>query len=381
MNRKKNSKLRKLIFYIFFSCIILLATVFGLFWLSLLILLYVLIYLVFFELFLFRLLRRQRFLIFGLKAFFFLLILFSLKVFVIEPYRVPSGSMENTFRGGDIIFVNKLIYGPRFMRRGKSTFVDGESNVYYIDKSKSKPLKFSGIDGVRRGDVFVYQMSKDFFMVKRCMGLPGDTINMLKGNVQINNQVYSPSKNIKQFYLITTRNNKERYHFLSRIGIQNDIKRVNDHVFSGFFTVEEIEKIKEVPVLDSIQIVTGESKTELLPAFPIDEWTVDNFGPVVVPRRNSTIRLNSANYLLYNRLLAEHEQVTVLEKKGKYYHLGQGIKNYTFKNNYYFMLGDNRSNSIDSRYSGFIPESFIIGKVNWSLSYGDENIFSVNAVK
>ncbi len=227
------------------------------------------------------------------------------RVFFIEIYSIPSGSMEDTLLPGDKVLVNKLVYGPKlpaspyeipwvnlvwFLRADASANPD---SVYW------EYQRLRGFSNIARGDVMVFSHpiwgGRNNFFIKRCMGLPGDT----------------DSSNIK-----TSPPDSTRWVYPK----------------SGAFA-----------------------------------WTIDNYGPLVIPYQGMAIQLDHGNYLLYGRTVNRLEQVKLEEKNGHYYLNGAAANHYIFQHNYYFMLGDNRNNSNDSRYWGFVPEENIVGKAGLIL--------------
>jgi signal peptidase I len=243
-----------------------------------------------------------------------ILVALFLKVFVVEAYRIPSGSMENTLLVGDFLIVNKLAYGFRTPSRLPLT------------NMAMQTLKIPLWSHVRRGDVVVFEYpgsldevkpSRAVNYVKRCIGLPGDTVRIIHGKVFVDG---------------------------STIDLPALAKPVGEYEFS-----------------------TGSRRTTPFP--PGSSYTQFDFGPLVVPKRNDIIDLDGASILRW-KLLIEREGHAVLVDEGREVFIdGRKADHYTVERNYYFMLGDNRDNSLDSRYWGFVPENNIVGEallVYWS---------------
>jgi signal peptidase I len=245
----------------------------------------------------------------------------------VEIFTIPSGSMENTLLPGDKIIVNKLVYGPCMpdspydipwvnliwlLKMNASTNIDSSYWGYH---------RLNGFSQIKKGDVMVFvnpivKMKTNIF-VKRCVALPGDTLIIKNGQVKINGQLQSNPDMSKYAYPIKADNiGQERWVY------------PKDSMF---------------------------------------QWTIDNYGPLVIPKKGMTIPLNRYYYLLYERTIRKIEQQEIKQKNSQYYIKDSLITHYTFRHDYYFMMGDNRNNTVDSREWGFIPEDNIVGKAGLVL--------------
>jgi len=232
-----------------------------------------------------------------------LLIAIILRVFFLEIYRIPSSSMERTLLQGDIILVSKMSYGARLLKP-----------VTYFNKRKIEYTRIKGWNRIRKGDVFVfnwprYNTFSDSLaniyggaVVKRCFGMPGDSVLIKYEELRIN----------------------------------NDWKKRDE---MGEYDYGEV----------------------LFPHDTALDWSVDNYGPLYLPVRGGSILLSEKNLLWYRDvLLFENYEDSMFDSLLTLQ--TDTLPEYTFRDNYYFMVGDNFYNSQDSRYWGFVPEGNIIGK-------------------
>lgn len=245
-----------------------------------------------------------------------LMIIIALRVFVFSSFKIPTDSMEPSIVPGDYILVNKMAYGARIF------------NIFEaMNKKNTKINRVHGYTKVKRNDVIVFhmphpdswdkiEMDMMRYFIKRCIGVAGDTLRIVDGFYYIN------SDSIPQY---------------------------------GNLVSEK--KLNLTP-------------TDMLPSgiyhtFPWDsslDWNIKDFGPLYIPRKGDKVELDRINSLLYKKVI-EWERNSELEFKNDIlYENDIPMNNYIFKNDYYFMGGDKVENSQDSRYWGFLPEEFIVGK-------------------
>lgn len=245
---------------------------------------------------------------------------------VVQFYKVPTGSMNNTLKEGDYIVVNKLAYGPRLPMTPLSlpfghTYVEWISWSYY---------RFPGYSSIQRNDmlVFNYPAEKNTPIdhrkeyVKRCIALAGDVVEIRKGMVFVNGKKQAEVSTGLPLY----------------------------------------DKKRPRSALDSMAY-----NPAYFPHSGSVRWNADQFGPLYVPKKGQRIRLTSNRLLLYKDVIEHFEHKKIVERNGKVYIDNTPQKYYVFELDYYFVLGDNRANSIDSRFWGFVPEDHIIGKVVYSF--------------
>ena len=330
--------------------------------------------------------------VFSITGIFLLSIAFRL--FMFELFSIPSGSMENTLYTGDKIIVSKLQYGPRLPRSG---FEIPWLNLFWFLNTGARAdmgkatwgyRRLGGYSRVGRGDVLVFNYpGKMFeFFIKRCVALPGDTLQITGGRLFIGGHPQTLPNTAKTSY-------KAYYRGIYKLRLQLDsLKKTNGrgpgqldcrffdnprpwqgrgHKGKGDskYFVCNISKrqkklVESLPAVDSVRLYI--SKTDSLSGiFPGNNrfnWSIDDFGLLAVPKKGAEIKLDGSSHALYAGIINKFENTRILNTDSGFYIGNKQVGTYRFKQNYYFMMGDNRHRSRDSRYWGFVPESHIVGK-------------------
>ncbi|MEM8525180.1 MAG: S26 family signal peptidase [Bacteroidota bacterium] len=347
-----------------------------------------------------------------------------IRMFLIEAYVIPTPSMEGSLLVGDFLFVSKAHYGIRTPKtvamvplvHNRLPLVGGES---YLKKPNLEFKRLPALEGIDNNDLVVFNypegdsvyvmpgrtwsiydvrrgsvgipahrrqidggkaklvtrpIDKKDHYIKRCVAIPGDSLEIRSRQLYINGKEAEELKYLQFLYTIQhppgAEPNEKR---LEDWGISSsesvaDIQNTESpNVLAMHLSNEQLEKVKSMDqryVIEPYEIRKGPRGSGR--TFPHDpknyNWTVDNFGPLYVPKAGATVKLTPEGLAPYRRIIDVYEDNDLEVKNGKIYINGEETDEYTFQMNYYWMMGDNRHNSEDSRVWGFVPENHIVGK-------------------
>ncbi|RNI27992.1 signal peptidase I [Rufibacter immobilis] len=314
-----------------------------------------------------------------------------------EAYTIPTPSMEKSLLVGDYLFVSKLHYGPRTPITPLQVplthqTIWGTNIPSYSKAIQLNSYRLPGFTTVKNNDVVVFNWPADeahptdlrMNYIKRCIGIAGDKIEMRDMQVYINDKLVPEPERVQYAYgLLTTTPINDKFfkeHDITDlqpayggIGYVINTTPATAEKLKGFDFIKEVILYK-----DSV----GSVRADVFPFKPsIYPYNKDNFGPFIIPKEGMTVDINPMTIPLYEMVIRKYEgfdpkQVAISDNKILIN--GQEIKKYTFKQDYYWMMGDNRHNSEDSRYWGFVPEDHVVGKavLIWMSADPTESLFN-----
>lgn len=300
-----------------------------------------------------------------------------IRTFFIEAYQIPTSSMEKSLLRGDFLFVSKLNYGARVpMTPISFPFVHQElpltGGKSYSEALKLPYYRLPGIEKIENNDIVVFNYpgednhptDKKTNYIKRCVAIAGDSLKVVNGLVYINGKPSQVAVHGQMSYAMQTSTAIGRRD-LEKIDI-SEYGTNGTGYYELFMTEENRDQLAKFPgVVDiSPKIDKAGKYPEIFPHLP-DElpWSRDNYGSIYVPKKGDVLPINSSTMWIYKDLIEKYEGNTGYSiKDGKAYIDGNEITEYQVQMDYYFMMGDNRHRSADSRYWGFVPEDHVVGK-------------------
>ncbi|MAZ92818.1 MAG: signal peptidase I [Lentimicrobiaceae bacterium] len=348
-----------------------------------------------------------------------------IRTFLLEAYTIPTSSMEKSLLVGDYLFVSKITYGPKVPNTPLSfpfvhhTLPATESTKSYLEWIKFPFYRFAGFKNVEHndavvfnypagdtvstrfqsnisyytlvneygrdrvwsdkrnfGDIVVRPVDKRENYVKRCIGLPGDTLSIINRQVYLNGKKANNPEKLQYQYKITTNGSSINPKILDKYDITETFRGNKPGEFILILTEESKNEIEKLPIITSIEVFNespGVWKPEIFPNDSSYKWNRDNFGPLYIPAKNVPIELNIKNLPLHQRIITTYEGNTLEIVNNKIIINGKEVSSYSPKYDYFWMMGDNRHNSADSRYWGFVPEDHIVGRAEFIWLSLDQN--------
>ncbi len=342
------------------------------------------------------------------------LIIVFIRSFVFEFFTIPTPSSEETLMVDDYVMVSKLSYGPRIpmtpigfpFTHNMMPYFGGPSYVTWLQLPY---FRFPGFQKIHNNDLVVFNFPaenlgrpvdrKDYY-IKRCVAAPGDSIQIIERSIFVNGKILPDPANIEEGYRVlwsdTTLyndlyNELESFQVSHKYLIGGQLMKFKDLGIDASERIQDIrgpeidpktgarigmkilmtpnaaKQLKTWSEIKDVQVMTEPKEDsvdgKVFPDFPGMQWSKDNYGPLYIPKKGDHIPMTVSNYYVYQKAIRDYENNPSLTLVGNQVMLdGQPIKEYVMKMDYYFMMGDNRDNSEDSRYWGFVPEDHVVGK-------------------
>ena len=353
-----------------------------------------------------------------------------IRTFIIEAYTIPTPSMERTLMVGDYLFVSKISYGPKLPNTPVAFPFTHNTMPFSKKKSYNEKIQWpykrlAGCGKIKNNDVVVFNfpegdtvvlqfpdqnyyslirrygrnsvlnqyhiiarpVDKRENFVKRCIGISGDTLLITHSSVYINNMPLEDPENVQYNYYIRTNGQKIEDDKLSglEINVSDQLNDPNEENYVFSLTRGQASGIRNMSNVAKVTRLENTNRNlSYLSFFPYDPafpWNEDNFGPLVIPRKGMSIDLTIENLPLYQRIIEAYEKNTLYINDSVIYVNNKPSSSYTFSMNYYFMMGDNRHNSADSRIWGFVPEDHVVGKAVLVWLSVDKNKKSLKKIR
>jgi signal peptidase I len=311
------------------------------------------------------------------------IIILLFRAMVFQAFVIQNSAMAANLVPGDWVLINKLKFGARLpmtplaipFSTTRNTLTSESNYVHWF----SLPYyRMPGLDDIHRNEIIAINypgepdLPVDMKMVyaKRCVALPGDTLKISNSILYINRKRVEID-NVQYEYLVKLKVKNLSKSLIDKYKLTegSEISKYGDfNLYISKKQAESLNNEKEVAGITRDRKYIGYDKSYVFPNDASLEWTLDNYGPIIIPAKGTSVLTNRKNLTLYREIIEKYEGHNVSVINDSIYIDDKPLRSYFFKKNYYFVLDDNRDNAKDSRLWGFLPEDYIIGKVTMIIS-------------
>ena len=314
---------------------------------------------------------------------FALVVMLIVRTFIFDLFRIPTPSMEKSLLVGDYLFVSKLNYGTRTPITLGVPFTQ-----LHLPGFELPHFRFPGFSDISRGDAIVFNypdedrpIDRKLHYIKRVVGLPGEAVEIRSKQVIVDGEPQGLSEGMQHLWDVYKTDSRVHVSAtrLKAIGIDTLAATINPELVRVMATEEAVRQVNAWPYIDRVEpfIAPENAGYSALMYPPGRGYTPDNYGPVEIPKAGQTVTLTVEDWPMYEPVIRRYEgrEARVLSD-GTFEIDGEIVTSYTFEQNYYFVMGDNRDNSEDSRFWGFVPMDHVVGKaILIYFSWDKENRF------